>query len=385
MDWDQDGQFWIGLPAGHVEEIVSLIRQMMSDKFGGDWSQRPSQRAAGRFVENQYNHYLFAKYTHKGIKERYAEVHTSETGRTIFVRFWQGLHEDGQVTLERHGFKFHSEIPQEYRVKVPGLEITPEKTATLEKFRTSKPLSIPKGKLETIRTGSSSWIGFVFVVIMLAIAAFLLRDQLHQVFVKEKPLNLGTFLVAKSKIAVYERSGGQLIYALSVSDIESKVKPETIIYGSLIDSSRTDFYSIQKIADPQGTILYQATKEVTVSIPSFIEGNDLNQYQVVDASRFRYDKNKDWEDLQDKKVVLKGTLFLEEDGFFLGAGDGFIKLLSPDPITLLHLQVALKKSLPVSLYGMVGTTFEWEGERKETKKMFRFSIDRTSYAAMTAS
>jgi hypothetical protein len=171
---------------------------------------------------------------------------------------------------------------------------------------------------------------------------------------------------------MYEKPGGQLIYALSPSDIESKIKPDAYIYGTLIDSLKTDYYSIQKIADPKGPVLYQATKDAGVSIPSFIEGDDLKEYQVIDASRFRYDKNKNWENLQDQKIPLKGPLFLEENGFYSGAGDGFIKLLSLDPITLLHLQLALKKILPVLFYGTVGTTFEWEGERKETKKIFRF-------------
>jgi hypothetical protein len=385
MDWDHDGQFWIALPFDRVEVIVSLVREMLSQKLGGDWPEKPSPKASGRYMGVRHNHYLFANFTRKGFKERFAEVHATETGRTIFVRFWQGLLADGKAALERGGFQYHTEIPQEYKVKVPGLEISPEQEIALEKFRTSAPLAIPEGKLEGVRTKSNSWIGVLFVVVVLALAAFLLREQLGQLFVKEEPLQLGTILTARPRIAAFEQPDGQLVYALAPDDVEMKLKPENLIFGGLIDSLRSDFYSIRKIQDPQGIILYQAHPEVIVSIPDFKERQELNEYKLLDTSTFRHDRKTGWEKYRDQKVILKGDLLEEEDGFYLAAGDGYIKITTANSFILLNLQLALKKGQPVTVYGTVGATYDWKEIRKESRKMFRLQIVPINYETLTAS
>jgi hypothetical protein len=382
MDWSHDGHFWIALSTDKVDEIVSLVRQLLSDKLGGDWSDRPSPHASGQYLEIKHHHHLFAMYSRKGLKERFAEVHPSDTGRTIFIRFWQGLHQEAKASLERHGFQYHSQIPDHLKIKMPHKPISPEKTAALEKFRTSQPLTVPEGKARLKRGGGGKLIGLVVVVLILATGFMLLRSQL---FGKAEPLELGSFLAAKGYIASFETIDGKIVYAIADTDLENKIKADIFVYGGLIDSSRAGFYAIHKLTDSQGLILYQAFEGAAVSIPSFAEGQDLAKYQIVDAGAFRYDRKKDWEEFQGQPVVLQGLLKVETDGLFLEVSDGLIKLIGIDTFSLLNMQIAQKKGKAVTLYGIIGETFDWKTARKETHKMFRFSLDTVSYAAMTSS
>ncbi|MCK4272914.1 hypothetical protein KAX22_09695, partial [bacterium] len=245
-----------------------------------------------------------------------------------------------------------------------------------------QPLTVPEGKAQLKRGGGGKLIGLVVVVLILATGFMLLRSQL---FGKAKPLELGSFLAAKDYIASFETIDGKIVYAIADIDIEDKIKADIFAYGGLIDSSRAGFYAIHKLTDPQGLILYQAFEGTAVSIPSFAEGQDLAKYQTVDAGAFRYDRKKDWEEFQGQPVVLQGLLKMEADGLFLEVSDGLIKLISIDTFSLLNMQIAQKKGKAVTLYGIIGETFDWKTVRKETHKMFRFSLDTVSYAAMTSS
>ena len=384
MDWDHDGHFWVGLTTDHVDTVVSLIRQMLVEKIGGEWPQRPSLRASGRYLEERHNHYLFADFTRKGYKERFAEIHPVETGKTIFVRFWGELWQDAKNIMIRQGFQYAPEMPKAYQLKVPGMEFSAERQAVLEKFRQSQPLVVPEGKLVATRVKSNSWIGILFVVIVLGLAAILLRDQLGQLFIKQEPLELGNILAVRSNMSVFETPEGALIFGLSADDVESKIKPENVFYGGLIDTSRTNYYAIKKIKGAGGLVLYQAPPEAIVSIPEYLTGEELAEYKPVDASSFRYDRKKDWETFRDQKVTLKGDLFEEDDGFYLQAGDGYIKISTANTFALLNLQIALLKGRPVTLFGTVSATYDWQEVRKDTKKMFRFNIAPVSYETLTA-
>jgi hypothetical protein len=385
MDWDHDGHFWIGLTTDQVDTVVSLVRQLLTEKMGGEWSERPSRKASGRYQEELHNHHLFADFTRKGYKARFAEIHPVETGKTIFVRFWGDLWKDAKEAMERQGFQYASTVPEAYQVKVPGLEITAERQAVLDMFRKSKPLVVPEGKLEATRVRSNSWIGIVFVIVVLGVAAILLRDQLSQMFIKEEPLNLGKILAVRSNMAVFETEEGSLVYGLTPDDVENRFKQENVFFGGLIDTSRTDFYVIRKIENSDGIVLYQAPPEAIVEIPDYLSAEALQEYQSVDASKFRYDRKKDWEGYRDQKVKLQGELLEEEDGFYLQAGDGYIKITTANTFVLLNLQIALQKSQPVTLYGTVGATYDWQEIRKETKQMFRFNIAPVSYQTLIQS
>jgi len=385
MDWSHDAHFWIALTSDRVDEIIAVVRQLLSDKIGGDWPDRPSPRAKGRFLEVRHNHHLFAEFTSKGEKDRFAEVHPTETGRTIFVRLWHDLFEEAKAAFQARGFHYHLQIPDEYQVKVPGLEISPEKAAALEKFRTSRPLDVPETAFERKRGGAGTIVGIVVLVVIVAAAAVLLRKPLGQLFVKAEPLDLGNFLAAKSEMAAFEQMDGSIVYALADTKIEDKVKAGVLVYGDLIDTSRADFYAVHKLTNADGLTLYEALEGRIVSIPSFAEGQDLNRYRAIDAGKFRHDRKRDWESLQGEQVALKGTLQKEPDGFYLLAGDGLIRLLTIDQFTLLNLQIAQEKGETVTLYGTIGETFDWKTIRQETRKMFRFTIDPVSYAAMMTS
>lgn len=382
MDWSHEGHFWIALSWDQVDQVVAIVRQLLSEKFGGDWSDRPSPRARGRYLDVRHNHYLFAGYSRKEAKDRFAEVHATETGRTIFVRFWHDLFEDAKAAFQTRGFKYHPRIPDGYQVKVPGLEISPEKAAALEKFRTSQPLAVPEGAFEGRRGGASTVVGIAVLVVIVVAAAVLLRKPLGQLFTKEEPLVLGNFLTARSRIAAFEKMDGSIQYALADGEIGDKIKPGVQIYGDLIDSSRAGFYVVHRLTDSEGTLLYQAAEGTSVSIPSFITGQDLTKYRAVDAGDFRYDKKKGWEDLQGEPVILQGALQIEPDGYYLKVSDGFIKLATTDPYTLLNLEIAQTKGKAVTIYGTIGDTFDWKTARKETRKMFQFTIDPVSYTAM---
>jgi hypothetical protein len=384
MDWDHEGHFWIGLTTDQVDTVVSLIRQILVEKVGGEWSQRPSSKASGRYLEEYRNHYLFADFTRKGYKERFVEIHPVETGKTIFVRFWGGLLQDVKTALERQGFQYSSAMPEEYQLKVPGMELSAERKAILDKFRQSQPLAVPEGKLEATRVKSNTWIGILFVVIVLGVTAFLLRDELGQLFIKEEPLNLGKILAVRSNMAAFETPDGSLVYALAPDDIESKIKPQNLIYGGLIDTTKSNYYAIKRIEGSGGLVLYQAPPEAIFSIPDVLTGEELAEYQFVDASSFRYDRKRDWEKFRDQKVKLQGDLLGEEDGFYLQAGDGYIKIGTANTFALINLQIALLKGQPVTLYGTVSATYDWQEVRKESKKMFRFNIVPVSYATLTA-
>jgi hypothetical protein len=333
----------------------------------------------------RHNHYLFADFTRKGYKARWLEIHPVETGKSIFVRFWGELLQDVKTALERHGFQYVDQIPGEYRLTVPGTELSPEQLAAVEKFRTSQPLVVPEGKLEATRVKSNSWIGIVFVIIVLAVAAFLLRDELGQLFVKEEPLDLGKILAVRSKVAAFETPDGSLVYALAPDDIESKVKPENLIYGSPIDTSRIDYYVIKKIKGPGGLVLYQAPPEAVVTIPEYLSDEELSEYQFIDVSSFRYDRKKDWEKYRNQQVNLRGELVEEEDGFYLSASDGYVKITTANTFMLINLEIATMKGLPITLYGTLGPTYDWQEVRKDTKKMFRFNVVPVSYQTLTAS
>lgn len=382
MDWSHDAHFWIALSAEEVGEVIAMVRQLLSAKFGTDWPDRPSPRARGRYVGVIYNHHFFADFNRKGVKEYFAEVHPADTGNTIFVRFWHDLFEEAKAAFQEQGFHYHSQIPDKYQVKIPGKEISPEKAAALEKFRTSQPLTIPEGKFERKKSSAGTLVGVVVILIMVAGALVLLRGQL---FKKEEPLALGNFLAVESNIAAFEKMDGSIVYALSDATLENILEARVLVYGDLIDSSRADFYAAHKLTSPDGVILYQAAEGTVISIPSFVEDQELAKYQAIDAGAFRYDRKKDWEGFQGEPVALKGSLKVEADGLYLEAGDGLIKLVTRDSFTLLNLEVAQKKAKPVTLYGTIGETFDWKTERKQTHKMFRFSVDPVSYAALTAS
>jgi len=385
MDWDHDGHFWIGLTTDQVGTVVTLVHQLLAEKVGGEWPERPSLRASGRYLEEHHNHYLFADFTRKGYKQRFAEIHPVETGKTVFVRFWGDLWQDAKNAMERQGFQYSSEIPEAYRVKVPGMEITAERQAVLDRFQRSEPLVVPEGKLEATRVKSNSWIGIVFVIVVLGIAAILLRDQLGQLFIKEEPLNLGKILAVRSNMAVFETEAGSLVYGLTPDEVETRFKPENVFYGGLIDTSRTDFYAIRKIENSEGIVLYQAPPEAVIEIPEYLTGEALQEYESVDAGNFRHDRKKDWEQYRDQKVALQGELLEEEDGFYLQAGDGYIKITTANTFVLLNLQVAMLKAKPVILYGTVGATYDWQEIRKESKQMFRFNIAPVDYQALIQS
>jgi len=385
MDWDHDGHFWIGLTTDRVETVVSFIRQLLTEKVGGEWPERPSPRASGRYLEERHHHYLFADFTRKSFKTRYAEIHPVETGKTIFVRFWGDLWQDAKTAMEGQGFQYSSKIPEAYQLKVPGMEISAQRQAVLDRFRQSQPLTVPEGKLEATRVKSNSWIGILFVIIVLGVAAVLLRDELGQLFVKEEPLDLGNILAVRSTMAVFESPSGSLAYSLTPDDVENRIKPENIFYGGLIDTSRTDFYMIRKVENSEGIILYQAPPEAIVEIPGYVTDEALTEYESVDASKFRYDRKKDWEQYRDQKVRLQGELLEEEDGFYLQAGDGYIKISTANTFVLLNLQVAMLKGRPVTLYGTVSATYDWQEVRKDTKQMFRYNIDPVSYQTLIES
>jgi hypothetical protein len=385
MDWDHDGHFWIGLTTDQVDTVISLIRNFLTEKIGGEWPERPSSKASGRYLGKHHNHYLFADFTRKGYKTRFAEVHPVETGKTIYVRFWGDLWQDAKNALESQGFRHSSKMPEEYLVKVPGMEITAERQAVLDRFQRSEPLEVPEGKLEATRVKSNSWIGILFVIIVLGVAAVLLRDQLGQLFIKEEPLELGNILAVRSNMAVFERPEGSLGYAITPDEVETRFKPENVFFGNLIDTSRTDFYAIKKIENSEGMVLYQAPPEAIVSIPDYRTGEELAQYEPVDASSFRYDRKRDWEGYREQKVRLQGELLEEEDGFYLAANDGYIKIGTANTFVLLNLQVAMLKGRPVTLYGTVSATYDWQEVRKEEKKMFRFNIVPVSYQTLIQS
>jgi len=384
MDWSHDGHFWIAMNWDKADEVLAIVRQFLSDKFGGDWSERPSARAKGRYVEEKHGHYLFADYGRKEAKERFAEVHATETGRTIFVRFWHDLFEDAKAALQSRGFKYHPQIPDEHQVNVPGLEISPEKAAALEKFRTSQPLDIPEGAFEGRKGGAGGIVGIAVLVIIVAAAAVLLRKPIGQLFIREEPLNLGNLLVARSQMAAFEKLDGSMVYILANTEISDRMKADVQVYGDLIDSSRTDFYTVHKLVDQEGTVLYQADEGASVSIPSFIEGQDLAKYRAVDAGDFQYDRKTGWEKLQGESVTLQGALQEEPDGYYLKVSDGLIKLETTDPFTLLNLQIAQKKGKAITVYGTIGETFDWKTVRKETRKMFQLRVDPVSYTHMTS-
>jgi len=384
MDWSHDGHFWIALSSDRLDEILAVIRQLLSEKFGGDWPERPSPKTTGQFVAVRHNHHLFATFGRKEPKERYAEIHPTDTGRTIFVRLWQNLTEEAKAAFQARGFEYYPQIPDKHKVKVPGTEITAEKAATLEKFRKSHPLTVPEGKLQGARTGGSSWIGIAVVVVVILIAAVLLRGQLGEMFVKKEPIDLGSFQLAQGQTAVYEKSDGQIIYALTDTTLEQLITDRTVLYGELIDSLRANFYSLKEITDAMGSSLYKAKEGATYTIPAYLEGAALEPYTAVDAEAFQHDKKKDWEDLQGQQVRLKGFVIKTADGFYLEAGDGSIKLVSQDPFMLLNLNLALKKRFQVTVYGTVGETFDWKTIRKDTQKMFSFSLATVNYATMIA-
>ena len=379
MDWDHDGHFWIGLTTDQVGTVVSLIRQLLTEKVGGEWPERPSPKASGRYLHEHRNHYLFADFTRKGFKARFAEVHPVETGKTIFVRFWGDLWQDAKNALERQGFQYSPQTPEAYQLRVPGMEISAARQAVLDRFQQSQPLVVPEGKLEATRVKSNSWIGILFVIIVLGVAAVLLRDQLGQLFIKEEPLNMGEILAVRSKMAVFETPTGSLVYSLTPDDVETRIKPENVFYGGLIDTSRTDFYVIRKVENTEGIVLYQAPPEAIVEIPEYLSGEALLGYESVDASKWRYDRKRDWEKYRDQKVRLKGELLEEEDGFYLQVGDGYVKISTANTFVLLNLQIAMLKGKPVTLYGTVSATYDWEEIRKETKQMFRFNIAPVTY------
>jgi hypothetical protein len=385
MDWSHDAHFWIAVTSDQVDEIIAIVRQFLSDKFGGDWPDRPSPHATGRYLDVRHNHHLFAEYTRKGVKDRFVEVHPAETGRTIFVRFWHDLFEEAKAAFQARGFHYHSRIPDEHQIKVPGQEISPEKAAALEKFRTSQPLKVPETTFERKRSSAPSVVSLVVLVVILAAAAVLLRKPLGQLFVKVEPLNLGNFLAAKSEMAAFEQVDGSIVYALADVKIEDKVKAGVLVYGALIDTSRAGFYAVHKLTDVEGLTLYEAPEGTIISIPSFAEGQDLNKYRAIDAGAFRHDRKKDWENLQGEQVALQGALQKEPDGFYLKVSDGLIRLVTIDQFTLLNLLIAQEKGKLVTLYGTVGETFDWKEVRQETRKMFRFRIDPVSYDAITAS
>jgi|GEM_PF-2202927 len=385
MDWDHDGHFWIGLTTDQVETVVSFIRQFLTEKMGREWADRPSPRASGRYLEERHNHYLFADFTRKGFKSRFAEIHPVETGKTIFVRFWGDLWQEAKNAMERQGFQYSPKMPQAYQLKVPGMEISAERQAVLDKFQQSQPLVVPEGKLEATRVKSNSWIGILFVIVVLGVAAVLLRDQLGQLFIKEEPLDMGPILAVRSNMAVFESPSGSLVYALTPDEVENRITPENVFYGGLIDTSRTDFYVIKKIENSEGIVLYQAPPEAVLEIPAYLSGEALQEYQTVDASKFRYDRKKDWEQYRDQKVRLQGELLEEEDGFYLQAGDGYVKISTANTFVLLNLQVAMIKGRPVTLYGTVSATYDWQEVRKETKQMFRFNIAAVDYQTLIQS
>jgi len=385
MDWDHDGHFWIGLTTDHVDTVVSFVRQLLTEKVGGEWPDRPSPKASGRYLEERHNHYLFADFTRKGFKARFAEVHPVETGKTIYVRFWGDLWQEAKNAMERKGFQHSPKTPEAYLLKVPGMEISAERQAVLDRFRNSEPLVVPEGKLVATRVKSNSWIGILFVIIVLGVAAILLRDQLGQLFIKEEPLDLGNILAVRTNTAVFETAEGSLVYAITPDDVENRFEPKNVFFGGLIDTSRTDFYAIRKIENTEGLILYQAPPEAVVAIPDYPAGELLQEYQSINASTFRYDRKKDWEQYRDQKVRLQGELLEEEDGYYLQAGDGYIKIATADTFTLLNLQIAMIKGRPVTLYGTVSATYDWQEVRKDEKKMFRFNIVPMSYQTLIES
>lgn len=384
LDWSHDGHFWIALPGEKVSEVIAVVRSLLSDKFGGDWPDRPSPRAAGRYLEVKYHHHLFAKYSHKEAKDRFAEVHPTETGRTIFVRVWHDLVEEAKAAFQAHGFIYHPQIPEEHQVRVPGTEITPEKAQALEKFRKSQPLEIPESAFERTRGGTGSLVGVVIFLALAVAALVLLRGHLGKLFVRAKPLELGTFLEARSRIAAFEKMDGSIVYILADADIGNKMKAGVRVYGALIDSTRTDFYAVDKLEDAEGKLIHGAMEGASFSIPALAESQDLATYQMVETANFRYDRKKGWEELQGEPVVLKGSLKMEADGFYLKAGDGLIRLMTTDPFTLLNLQIAQKKDKAVTLYGTIGETFDWKTVRQDTHKMFQFSLVPVDYATLTA-
>lgn len=384
MDWSHESHFWIALSWDKSDQVVAIVRQLLSEKIGGDWPDRPSPRARGRYVDVRHDHYLFAEYSRKVAKNRFAEVHAAETGKTIFVRFWQDLFEDAKAAFQARGFVYHSQIPDKYQVKVPGLEMTPEKAAALEKFRTSQPLKVPETALKGRKGGMSAAVSIAILVVIVAAAAVLLRKPLGQLFTRDEPLLLGNFLMAKSRIAAFEKTDGSIQYVLAGADISDKVKEGVQVYGDLIDSSRAGYYVVRKLTDSEGTVLYQAPEGTSVSIPSFIEGQDLAKYRALDAGDFQYDRKKGWEEFQGEQVILQGALQTEPDGDYLKVSDGLIKLITTDPFTLLNLEIAESKGKAVNVYGTIGDTFDWKTVRKETHKMFQFTVEPVSYTAMLA-
>ncbi len=384
MDWSHECHFWIALTSDNVEDVLAVVRQLLSEKLGGDWPERPSSRAKGRYFEVKRNHYLFAEYGRTDVKNRFAEVHPTETGMAIFVRFWQDMFEDAKAAFEARGFQYHPQIPKKYRVKVPGSEISPEKAAVLEKFRSSQPLEVPETMFERSRSKKSTVIGLVVFLFCVVAALVMLRSHLVQLFIRVEPLDLGTFLAAKSNVAVYEKVDGSIVYALASADIDDKMNSQVLIYGDQVDSSRFDFYAIRGINDQQGSVLYQAFEGSDVSLPTFLEGQELAKFRLIDTKNFRHDRKKDWEDLEGELVALKGQLQREPDGYYLKAGDGLVQLTSTSQFMLLNIQIAQEKGKPVTLYGTVGETFDWTTVRKESRKMFRFSVEPVTYATLTA-
>ncbi|KPL19671.1 MAG: hypothetical protein AMJ92_01605 [candidate division Zixibacteria bacterium SM23_81] len=384
LDWSHDGHFWIALPGEKVSEVIAVVRSLLSDKFGGDWPDRPSPRAAGQYLDVKHNHHLFAKYSHKEAKERFAEVHPTETGRTIFVRVWHNLFEETKAAFQARGFTYHPQIPKEHQVRIPGTEITPEKAQALEKFRKSQPLEIPESAFERTRGGSGTLVGVVIFLALAVVALVVLRGHLGKLFVRAEPLELGTFLEARSRIAAFEKMDGSIVYILTDADIGNKLKTGVRVYGDLIDSTRSDFYAVDKLENAEGQVIHAAMEGASFSIPSFAEIQELAEYQVVETENFQYDRKRGWEKLQGEPVVLKGALKMEADGFYLEAGDGLIKLITTDSFTLLNLQIAQKKGKAVTLYGTIGDTFDWKTVRQDTRKMFQFSLVPVDYATLTA-
>jgi hypothetical protein len=334
-------------------------------------------------LDVKHNHHLFAKYSRREAKDRFAEVHPTETGRTIFVRVWHDLSEEAKAAFQARGFTYHPQIPKEHQVKMPGTEITPEKAQALEKFRKSQPLEIPESAFERTRGGTGTLVGVVVFLALAVAALVLLRGHLSKLFVRAEPLELGTLLEARSRMAAFEKMDGSIVYILADADIGNKLKADVRIYGALIDSTRTDFYAVDKLEDAEGQVIHGAMEGATFSIPSFAESQDLAKHQMVETENFQYDRKRGWEELQGEPVVLKGSLKTEADGFYLEAGDGLIKLMTTDPLTLLNLQIAQKKTKAVTLYGTIGETFDWKTVRQDTHKMFQFSLVPVDYATLT--
>jgi hypothetical protein len=268
-------------------------------------------------------------------------------------------------------------------VRVPGTEITPEKAQALEKFRKSQPLEIPESAFERTRGGSGTIVGVVIFLALAVAALVLLRGHLGKLFVREEPLELGTLLETRSRIAAFEKMDGSIVYILADADIGNKVQAGVRVYGHLIDSTRADFYAVDKLEDMEGQVVHAALEGASFSIPSFNESQELSNYQVVETENFRHDRKKGWEELQGAPVILKGALKSEADGFYLEAGDGLIKLMTTDSFTLLNLQIAQKKGKAVALYGIIGDTFDWKTVRQETRKMFQFTLVPTDYTSLT--